>query len=134
MCCPHCSEDARFKGYRPKGIVSVLGPLRIERGYYHCPHCKQGHCPADDAFGLDGGDLTSGATELVCLATVKGSFAKAAEIDLPRRCGLHVAESTVERFAERVGAEAGQAIQSKVPFDEARPWDWHRDAEGKTCA
>src|SRR5436305_1832752 len=70
MSCPCCSEGARFKGYRPKGLVSALGPLSIERGYYHCPHCKKGHCPADAAFGLDGGELTTGAAELACQEAV----------------------------------------------------------------
>lgn len=108
--------------------------MRIERGYYHCPHCHKGHCPADAPFGLDGGDLTDGATELVSLAAARESFAKAADIALPRMCGLDVAESTVERTAEALGTEVGQAIESKVPFDETRPWDWHKDAEGMTCA
>jgi hypothetical protein len=108
--------------------------LRIERGYYHCPHCHQGYCPADAPFGLDGGDLTGGAAELVSLAAARESFAKAADIALPRMCGLNVAESTVERTAEAIGAEVGHAIESKVPFDEARPWGWHKDAEGMTCA
>ncbi|QEH31945.1 hypothetical protein OJF2_75400 [Aquisphaera giovannonii] len=49
-------------------------------------------------------------------------------------CGLDLAESTVERVAEAVGAEVGRAIESKVPFDEAGPWAWHVDAEGMTCA
>ena len=134
MSCPCCSEGARFKGYRPKGLVSALGPLSIERGYYHCPHCKKGHCPADAAFGLDGGELTTGAAELVCLAAAAESFAKAAEVALPRLSGLRLAESTVERTAEAVGAEVGHAIEAKVPFDEARPWGWHKDADGMTCA
>lgn len=115
-------------------MLSALEPIRIERGYYHCRHCGHGHCPADVVFGLDGGDLTEGATELVCLAAVSESFARAAEVSLPRMCGLSVAESTVERAAEAAGAEVGRAIATKVPFDEARPWGWHRDADGKTCA
>jgi hypothetical protein len=134
MSCPRCSEGARFKGYRPKDLVSALGPLRIERGYYHCSDCKKGHCPADAAFGLDGGELTTGAAELVCLAAAAESFAKAAEVALPRMSGLRLAESTVERTAEAVGAEVGHAIEAKVPFDEARPWGWHKDADGMTCA
>jgi hypothetical protein len=108
--------------------------LRIERGYYHCSHCQRGFCPADTAFGLDDGELTSGAAELVSLAGVDESFGRAAEIILPKMSGLDLAESTVERTAEAIGAEVGRAIAAKVPFDEARPWDWHKDAEGMTCA
>lgn len=48
--------------------------------------------------------------------------------------GLTVAESTVERTAEAVGAEIGRALEAKIGFDEQRVWDWHKDAEGMTCA
>lgn len=111
-----------------------MGPLRIERGYYHCGHCGRGLCPADAAFGLGDGDLTAGAAELVSLAGASESFAQAADVFLPRMCGLKVSESTVERTAEATGAEVGQAIEAKVPFDEPEVWDWHKDAEGMTCA
>ena len=91
-----------------------MGPLRIERGYYHCRSCGRGWCPADVAFGLDDGDLTAGAAELVSLAAATESFAKAAEVVLPRMSGLTVAESTVERTAEAAGAEVGRAIEAKA--------------------
>jgi hypothetical protein len=115
-------------------LVSALGPLRIERGYYHCRDCGRGWCPADAAFGLDDGELTAGAAELACLATAAESFARAAEVVLPKMSGLKLAESTVERAAEAAGAEAGRLVEAKAPFDEARPWAWHKDAEGMTCA
>jgi hypothetical protein len=134
MTCPHCHEDARFKGYRPKTLLSILGPLTIERGYYHCTSCHHGNCPGDVAFGLGQSDLTSGAAELATLAGTLDNFARAAEVILPKMSGIAPAESTVERTTEAVGAELGCAIEAKVPFDEARAWDWHKDAEGMTCA
>lgn len=134
MTCPHCQESARFKDYRKKGLLSVLGPLTVERAYYHCSHCHHGHCPGDDAFGLDTGDLTSGAAELTSLAGTLDSFPQAADVILPKMSGLSIAESTVERTTEAIGCQLGQALEAKVAFGEARPWDWHHDAEGKTCA
>jgi hypothetical protein len=134
MTCPHCHEGARFKGYRAKGLVSVLGPLTIERGYYHCSSCHQGHCPGDAAFGLDRSDLTSGAAELAALAGTVDNFARAAEVILPKMSGISLAESTVERTTEAIGGELGRAIEAKVGFDEPREWGWHKDAEGVTCA
>jgi hypothetical protein len=134
MTCPHCQEPARFKGYRNKRLVSALGPLDVEWGYYHCPHCHQGHCPIDDVLGLDCTDLTSGAAELTTLAGTLESFARASAVILPKLCGLRLAESTVERTTETIGAELGRAIEAKVSFDAATSWDWHKDAEGATCA
>jgi hypothetical protein len=106
----------------------------VQRAYYHCPHCHQGHCPGDVAWGLDQGDLTRGAAELSSLAGTLDSFAHAADVILPKLCGLSLAESTVERTTEAIGSELGQALQAKVRFGEPRPWDWHKDAQGKTCA
>jgi hypothetical protein len=62
------------------------------------------------------------------------SFAHAADVTLPRMSGLRLAGSTVERTTEAIGAAVGQAGQAKVVFGPGRPWDWHKDAEGKTCA
>ena len=110
-----------------------MGPLTIERGYYHCPHCHHGHCPGDAAFGLDQSDLTAGAAELTTLAGTLDSFALAAEVILPKMSGLSLAESTVERATEAIGGELGRAVEAKVAFGETRAWDWHKDAEGMTC-
>jgi hypothetical protein len=134
MTCPRCHEDARFKGYRAKGLVSILGPLTIERAYYHCPSCHHGHCRGDVAFGLDHSDLTAGAAELATLAGAVDNFARAADVILPKMSGISLSESTVERTTEAVGAELGRAIEAKAAFDEPAAWDWHKDAEGMTCA
>jgi hypothetical protein len=83
---------------------------------------------------LDHSDLTAGAAELATLAGTLESFPRAAEVILPKMSGLSLAESTVERTTEAIGGELGRAVEAKVPFDAARAWDWHKDAEGKTCA
>jgi hypothetical protein len=40
----------------------------------------------------------------------------------------------VERTTEAIGQEVGAALAAGATFGAARPWDWHKDAEGKTCA
>jgi hypothetical protein len=44
MTCPHCRESAKFKEYRSKRVVSLLGPVQLQRGY-HCRACRRGHVP-----------------------------------------------------------------------------------------
>ena len=85
-------------------------------------------------LGLGEGDLTPAATQLVCLGGVLDSFALAAEEVLPRMAGLRLSESTVQRMAEGVGQEVGRRLSEGETFGPARDWDWHKDAEGKTCA
>ena len=88
------------------------------RAYYHCTACRgKGHCPADDAFGLTGNDLTPGAEQLAVLFGTTASFAEAAEKLLPKASGLRLAESTIERATEA----AGDSARAK-PWPTARPY------------
>jgi hypothetical protein len=114
--------------------VSLLGGVRLERAYYRCRHCRQGHCPRDGQLRLTGAGLTPGAEQVTALAGALGSFAEAATKVLPKLAGLRVAESTVERAAERVGHHLGQRLAAGETFGPARAWDWRPDAEGRTCA
>jgi hypothetical protein len=114
--------------------VTVLGEVTVGRGYYHCRHCRAGHCPRDAALGLSRGDLTRGAAEAVALAGALGGFAEAAEKTLPRLSGLRVSESTVERATEAAGQQVGRRLAAGETFGPARAWGWRPDGEGKTCA
>jgi hypothetical protein len=114
--------------------VSLAGAVRLERAYYRCRHCRQGHCPRDGQLGLSAAGLTPGAEQVTALAGALGSFAEAATKTLPKLAGLRLAESTVERTAERVGQQIGRRLAAGATFGRARAWDWRRDAQGKTCA
>lgn len=113
--------------------MSLFGPIRLRRGYYHCGHCRRGHCPWDGVLGLGGQKLTPAAREVVCLAGVQASFAEAATKALQKLCGLHLSESTVERATEAAGAEVGARLAAGETFGPRKSWGWHRDAEGQTC-
>jgi hypothetical protein len=121
-------------GYRPKTLVSLMGAIRLGRAYYHCPRCHAGRVPWDDALRLSAEALTPAAREVVCLAGVLSSFAEAARLSLPKLSGLRISESTVERATEDAGRDVGGRLGSGQTFGPARTWDWHKDAEGKTCA
>ena len=114
--------------------MTVLGPLALDRAYYHCPSCHAGHCPRDGQLGLTAADLTPGAEQACALAGALGSFAEAAEKVLPRLAGLRLAESTVERATERAGQRVGDRLAAGEVFGPARDFDWQPDAEGRTCA
>jgi hypothetical protein len=134
MTCPHCQEDARCKGFRPRQVVSLLGALQLWRHYYHCAHCHQGTFPRDQLLGLRGHDLTPAADEVVCLAGLLSSFAQAADDTLQRLTGLRVCESSVERATEAAGSRLAEALAEGQTFGTPADWAWHKDAEGKTVA
>lgn len=120
--------------YRGKPFVSVLGPVRCERGYYHCQHCQAGHFPWDAVLGLSAQELTPGAEQLVSLAGCLDSFGEGHKKILPRMAGIRLAESTIERTTEAVGKRVGDHLVAGVRFGPAVDWKWHVDAEGKRCA
>ncbi|HZY85910.1 MAG TPA: ISKra4 family transposase [Gemmataceae bacterium] len=134
MTCPHCQEAARFVGYRPKQFVSLVGDIRFDRAYYHCAHCHQGHVPWDATLRLVEQRLTPGAQEVAALTGIQESFGKAAERTLQKLAGLRVCESTVQRTTEAAGERLGDLLADGAVFGAERPWEWHRDQAGKTCA
>jgi hypothetical protein len=84
---------------------------------------------------LTAGRLTAGAERVVSLAGLLGdSFAEAAEKTLPELCGLRLAEATVRRTTEAAGQRWGQWLAAGRTVGPRRPWDWHTDAQGRTCA
>lgn len=134
MSCPHCQADARCKGFRWRAALTLLGAIHLRRHCDHCPDCGQGSCPRDALLGLGTHDLTPAADEVVCLAGVQTSFDDAATKLLPKLANLRLSESTAERATEAAGQRLLQALQAGQTFGPATPWDWHKDAEGKTVA
>jgi len=72
--------------------------------------------------------------EVACLAGVQTSFAEAADKVLTRLTGLRLSESTILRATEGAGWQVAAFQATGVTFGPAKPWDWHKDAEGKTVA
>lgn len=135
MTCPKCQQAAEFKNHLPKTVVSVLGPIRFRRAYYYCRRCGCGLFPFDEAVGFSPHRVTPGAERLVSLlgATCDG-FEEAAEKLLPEACGLHLGESTVQHVTEDAGARLGQLQEAGHTLGDSKPFAWHKDANGQTCA
>jgi hypothetical protein len=112
-----------------------MGPVVCQRAYYYCGRCGQGVLPWDDQVGLTARSFTPAAERLVSLGgALSASFAEAAQKVLPEMAGLDVAETTVQRTTEAVGARIADHRRQGRTFGFARPWDWYRDAHGRTCA
>jgi len=120
--------------YRGKTVVSLLGPVRLERHYYYCATCGQGVCPWDTVLGVTAAALSPAVEEVACVAGVHASFAEASEKVLPKLAGLRLAESTVERTTEAAGLRLAAAQTAGQSAGLRQAWAWHKDAEGKTVA
>jgi hypothetical protein len=114
--------------------VSLIGDIRCERAYYHCPDCGRGHFPWDQTLRVSPQCLTPAAQEVTALAGIQESFGKAADRTLRKLTGLRLSESTVERATEAAGERLGECLQRGAVFGPSAEWDWNADLAGKTCA
>jgi hypothetical protein len=100
--CPHCAHPARYAGRRRKTFESVLGPLTLERAYYHCAACDVGVCPRDRALGLEGTSLSPAVTRMVGTVGAMVSCVEGHAL-LHELAGVAVDPKHVERTAEALG-------------------------------
>ena len=97
-----CGAEARYAGRRPKTFTTALGPLTLERAWYHCEHCAEGFAPRDRALGLDASSLSPAALRMTGRIAARVSFAESSEL-LAALAGLDIEPKLVERQAEALG-------------------------------
>ena len=99
-----CGGDARRSGRRDKTVTTALGPLVLERAWYHCDACGSGFSPRDRALRIEGRSLSPGALRMVGVTAAELSFEKSSTL-LRELAGLAVGARQVERHAEALGRE-----------------------------
>jgi hypothetical protein len=115
--CP-CGGSAQYHGRHEKTLESVLGPLHLERAYYHCQQCESGFCPRDQTLGLESFSLTTGVLRMTASAAALVSFEESSGL-LHDLTGVEVSAQQVERAAEALGAKI--AVQSVNKMGEVAP-------------
>jgi len=102
--CPN-GHGAVFVEYRPKQVLTVLGPVEVERAYYHCPTCQAGIIPRDEALDIVGSSFSPGVRRMMGRVGSKESFQEGQE-DLKELASLEVTAKQVERVSEQLGQQA----------------------------
>ena len=120
---------AAFVSYRPRGLDTVVGPVRLRRAWYHCPGCGHGLAPRDAELGISGSSLSPGLRAMVARVGSSEPFAQGRR-DLAELAGLDLSAKRVERSAEADGElvrvsvehEAEAVLDGRVvPFPPAEP-------------
>ena len=115
--CP-CGGSAQYHGRHQKTFESALGPLSLQRAYYHCERCQSGFCPRDRALGLEGSSLSPGVLRMTGSAAALVSFKESSGL-LHELAGVEVSAKQVERVAEGLGAEI--AVDERQPVEKRSP-------------
>jgi len=110
--CP-CGQKARFHQMRPKRLLTIVGPITIQRPYYVCPACANGQSPRDAELDVPGTAYSPGVRRMMAVVGGEMSFEKGrAQLEL--LAGLEVTTKAVERQAEAIGVAMAQKEQAKV--------------------
>jgi hypothetical protein len=110
--CGH-GHQAEFTDYRDKTFDTVLGPVTVNRAWYHCAECKHGFAPRDAELGVAGASLSPGLAAMNDKAAAAGPFAKAAGL-LEDLAGVQLTVKRVERAAEASGAAQAAAVRDRA--------------------
>ena len=116
----HCGQTARRAGRRAKTVVTALGPLRLERAYYHCSACASGFFPRDRLLGLEADSLSPAVHRMNGVAAAHSSFGEASDL-LHELAGLSLNPKRSERAAKALGLEIRQDEQEVVDRRRRRP-------------
>ena len=110
-----CGGTARYAGRRTKQFLTVLGPLRLERAYYHCGDCGHDFCPRDRALGLEGSSLSPALMRMVGAVAAMVSFQESSQL-LEELAGVDVGAKQVQRSAQALGEQvAGYERETREP-------------------
>jgi Uncharacterised protein family (UPF0236) len=105
-----CGQQAQFQQMRPKQLLTVLGPITVQRAYYVCPHCHQGQSPRDGELDVKGTAYSPGVRRMMAVVGSESSFEHGRE-QLELLAGFEVTAKAVERQAEAIGADIAQREQ-----------------------
>jgi hypothetical protein len=123
-----CGQRAHYRELRSKPILTVVGPVRVSRPYYLCPHCHQGQFPTDVELDIEHMELSPGVRGMQALVGQDTPFDHGHE-QMKVLAGLEVTAKSVERTAEVVGEniaqrereEVDKAIQQELPAVLGKP-------------
>jgi hypothetical protein len=99
-----CGQAARYVGRRKKVVQSILGELKLERAYYHCPYCSGGFYPRDRQLGIEKTCFSPATVRMIGTVGSMVSFQEGSQL-LRELAGIGIDASQVERGAEALGDE-----------------------------
>lgn len=123
-----CGRKAGFKGYRRRWVVTLCGGVEVERAYYYCRHCHEGHFPWDRRQGLSQQYWTPGVKLLVASFAGRLSYAETVEL-LALSSGLELVASVAEQIVRGVGGRLRESMAAqRVEVMNGSVWPLVREA------
>ena len=93
-----------FKEYRAKELLTVLGPVTVQRAYYYDHECRKGLCPKDTALDIVGTSFSPGVRRIMGRVGAYRPFGLGHE-DIKEMAGILVDTKEIERVSHQLGEE-----------------------------
>jgi hypothetical protein len=110
--CP-CGHSAHYKELRSKTILTVVGPVELERPYFLCVDCSKGQYPADAELGVAGLESSPGVRRMQAVVGSEMPFAPGCE-PMKLLAGLDVTAKAIERATESIGMQIAQRDEQEI--------------------
>ena len=108
-----CGQVAAYQRWRPAQVLTVLGPISVQRPYYACAHCHHGRAPLDEQLALCAGSTSAGLDELLALlGATEDSFEAGAAV-LDKLTLVQVCPNLARTATERLG-QVLQAVEQQA--------------------
>ena len=123
-----CGQQAGYRELRSKPVLTAVGPVRISRPYYLCPHCHTGQFPADAELDIEHTEFSPGVRRMQAVLGQEASFDHGRQ-RLKLLADLEITTKAVERTAEAIGGsiaareqvEMQRAVQLDLPIVVGEP-------------
>lgn len=112
--CPQCGRSMRSRGRTTRRVVTVFGPLDIQRRRYNCAPCRTVRRPLDEWLGLlSGTEFTTAVREQALYLAADLPYERAAEV-LRHVGGIGMSgrqiQLLLEEESQHIEAEVGRGL------------------------
>lgn len=97
-----CGKGLRYVNDRERRLVSLLGPMRLRRAYYRCPHCGETRFPLDVRLGITGTDFSPSVRQVMARLGAHEPFAQGRQL-LGELTGLWISSRSHRLVSETAG-------------------------------
>jgi hypothetical protein len=105
----------KFKEFRDKNLLTVLGPVTVKRAYYYDKHCKKGYCPKDVALDIMETSFSPGMRRIMGWVGALRPFGLGHE-DIKEMAGIEVNSKEIERISYQLGTEVEEYFNFKYNY------------------
>jgi hypothetical protein len=102
--CPRCHQRIKAMKKIEREVLTLIGPVKLNRPYFYCHHCSYGFFPIDKALGLSKHKIQPDIQELEAWLAAEMPYETAAET-LQRCAGIKVSDRHIHEIANEIGQD-----------------------------